>query len=411
MTGMRQLAVPGCLMLITVLALAEVKQRPWTYRASVFAHRPLLPSETFPVSRTIAVKNMMKNVVIYRQQAQHAAKQGAQIIVYPEDGLYGYLFNRVTIKPYLEPIPDPWQVLPWVPCTDPGRVQPSDIMVQLSCIASADGKAGLEVGLMLMNWDKLTNGHHKYRLSYLLDRGISFTQRHRDSLAWARGNRVNLLAANIHMPALGALGSGVYTSDGPIDYYYDDTASSEGRLIVVDVPGVPVTNKREPGLSFNRFLGFGDRDSESTTLRKMDVDVGSAVYYMKAASHVVASSDVFLAEIGGDLFRMVDVTDGSGSRVVCAGRTCCQLTYRMSRELAHPGLLCFRSIRGRPHFREELIQYPYVYPEVLVLRNDSLSLTAPGEWNYSEGRLQASTPLSQPLLVASLYARDYSRDP
>ncbi|XP_025105460.1 vascular non-inflammatory molecule 3-like isoform X2 [Pomacea canaliculata] len=135
MTGMRQLAVPGCLMLITVLALAEVKQRPWTYRASVFAHRPLLPSETFPVSRTIAVKNMMKNVVIYRQQAQHAAKQGAQIIVYPEDGLYGYLFNRVTIKPYLEPIPDPWQVLPWVPCTDPGRVQPSDIMVQLSCIA------------------------------------------------------------------------------------------------------------------------------------------------------------------------------------------------------------------------------------------------------------------------------------
>lgn len=61
--------------------------------------------------------------------------QGAQIIVYPEDGLYGYLFNRVTIKPYLEPIPDPWQVLPWVPCTDPGRVQPSDIMVQLSCIA------------------------------------------------------------------------------------------------------------------------------------------------------------------------------------------------------------------------------------------------------------------------------------
>lgn len=75
MTGMRQLAVPGCLMLITVLALAEVKQKPWTYRASVFAHRPLLPSETFPVSRAIAVKNMMKNVVIYRQQAQHAAKQ------------------------------------------------------------------------------------------------------------------------------------------------------------------------------------------------------------------------------------------------------------------------------------------------------------------------------------------------
>lgn len=158
---------------------------------------------------------------------------------------------------------------------------------------------------------------------------------------------MNLLAANIHMPALGALGSGVYTSDGPIDYYYDDTASSEGRLIVVDVPGVPVTNKREPGLSFNRFLGFGDRDSESTTLRKMDVDVGSAVYYMRAASHVVSSSDVFLVEIGGDLFRMVDVTDGSGSRVVCAGRTCCQLTYRMESGARAPaGFYAFGVFEG-----------------------------------------------------------------
>ena len=46
--------------------------------------------------------------------------QGADILVFPEDGLYGFSFTWESMEPYLEFIPDP-EVIHWIPCDDPTR--------------------------------------------------------------------------------------------------------------------------------------------------------------------------------------------------------------------------------------------------------------------------------------------------
>ena len=58
------------------------------------------------------------------------------IIVFPEDGLYGFDYKREQIFPFLEIIPDPSQLKnSWNPCTDPDRFDNREVLRELSCIA------------------------------------------------------------------------------------------------------------------------------------------------------------------------------------------------------------------------------------------------------------------------------------
>ncbi|XP_061667800.1 biotinidase isoform X2 [Syngnathoides biaculeatus] len=77
---------------------------------------------------------MRKNLAVYEEQAALAARQGAQIVVFPEDGLHGFNFSRASISGYLETIPDP-QVDTWNPCVEPERFNSTEVQQQLSCMA------------------------------------------------------------------------------------------------------------------------------------------------------------------------------------------------------------------------------------------------------------------------------------
>lgn len=61
-------------------------------------------------------------------------KQKVDILVFPEDGIYGVGFTRSSIYPYLEAIPDP-EVVTWSACTHPHSYPETDVQHSLSCMA------------------------------------------------------------------------------------------------------------------------------------------------------------------------------------------------------------------------------------------------------------------------------------
>uniref|UniRef100_A0A3Q3GMY3 Biotinidase n=1 Tax=Labrus bergylta TaxID=56723 RepID=A0A3Q3GMY3_9LABR len=106
-----------------------------SYVAAVYEHNLILnPEPLVQLSRSAALQHMQKNLDIYEEQAAEAAKQGAQILVFPEDGIHGYHFSRSSISGYLETIPDPQQES-WNPCTEPEKYNVTEVLQRLSCMA------------------------------------------------------------------------------------------------------------------------------------------------------------------------------------------------------------------------------------------------------------------------------------
>jgi hypothetical protein len=55
------------------------------------------------------------------------------ILVFPEDGIYGMGFSRQALEPYLEFIPDPKEK--WNACNFPDKYPNTEIQRELSCLA------------------------------------------------------------------------------------------------------------------------------------------------------------------------------------------------------------------------------------------------------------------------------------
>ncbi|XP_006885039.1 PREDICTED: vascular non-inflammatory molecule 2 isoform X1 [Elephantulus edwardii] len=105
-----------------------------TFLAAVYEHAVILPEKTeTPVSQEDALILMNENIDILERAIRQAAKEGAQIIVTPEDALYGWSFTRETVFPYLEEIPDPQ--VNWIPCQDYHRFGHTPVQRRLSCLA------------------------------------------------------------------------------------------------------------------------------------------------------------------------------------------------------------------------------------------------------------------------------------
>lgn len=105
------------------------------YVAAVYEHHSILnPNSTALSDRKSALEFMSKNLDIYEQQVNIAAKKGVQIIVFPEDGIHGFNYSRKSIYPYLDFLP-PSHLLPWNPCVEPDKFQDTEVIQRLSCMA------------------------------------------------------------------------------------------------------------------------------------------------------------------------------------------------------------------------------------------------------------------------------------
>jgi len=106
-----------------------------SYIAAVVEHVPVVDNG-LNASREQAIKLMNLNMDIYENHIIKASRQGAQIIVFPEYGLYGsHFFSRDSILPYLEELPDTTEMNQMiVPCNH-SSFQSSPIFQRTSCLA------------------------------------------------------------------------------------------------------------------------------------------------------------------------------------------------------------------------------------------------------------------------------------
>ncbi|XP_066264258.1 pantetheinase-like [Branchiostoma lanceolatum] len=105
-----------------------------SFVAAVYEHAVVWTSDpTQPPTRQEAIDHMKHNLDVYRAQTREAKRQGADIIVFPEDGIHGFQ-SRDNQYAYLETIPDPEKIV-WNPCDDPDRFNDTPVQQDLSCMA------------------------------------------------------------------------------------------------------------------------------------------------------------------------------------------------------------------------------------------------------------------------------------
>lgn len=106
------------------------------YTAAVYEHPAFFLPFKQSYTRHEALDVMRKNLAVYEVKARQARSSGADIIVFPEDGLYGFDYSRQQIFPFLEIIPNPSKLQKsWNPCQDQHRFEDVEVLIQLSCIA------------------------------------------------------------------------------------------------------------------------------------------------------------------------------------------------------------------------------------------------------------------------------------
>lgn len=469
-----------------------------TFGAAVYEHAVIQPwNILFPTSRAHALKNMMKNLDIYQQEVEKAAAEGADIIVFPEDGIYGMILTRIALRPYLEYIPDPKRER-WCPCDDPMRYRNSDVQRFLSCLARknsiyvvanfgdlqpcdtfsdimcpTDGYFQYNTDIVYDKQGTLVAKYHKEHLFYefqfdkpkstefvyfdtpfgrfgiftcfdilfhdpaitLIEKynvtNIVFPTAWMDALpllaaiqfhsAFAVGIGVNFLSANIHRPSNRFQGSGIYTPDGALSYYYDEM-SKDGKLLMSQLnvleskTRVKLKGISETGTNTLFFNSYTNQKNEfqayvfhdlftfvalSSTTTTINVCQQSFCCHLKYEYAELNSSEYFAF----GAFSGLHTYQGKYYLEVCVLLKCASNTPHSCGSVTKESFTKFQLVNIQGNFSTD-----FVFPEILLISNNTLALANPGFWRYEKNSLTFHSDM-WPLLSMALFGRVYEKDP
>ncbi|XP_066461672.1 pantetheinase-like [Eleutherodactylus coqui] len=479
--------------LLSILLWTSSCQALKKFIGAVYEHAVILPdyTTTAPMSRQEALDLMNKNMDILEEAVKTAAQQGAHIIVTPEDGIYGWIFTRQTISPFLEDIPDP--DVNWIPCSDPQRFGPADVQTRLSCMAKNnsiyvvgnigdkklckrsdvgcpdDGQYNYNTAVVYDSNGKLVARYHKYNLFrgenqfnvpkepeivtfdtpfgkfgificydiLFYNPAVALVVEHDvDTIlfptawmnrlphltaiefhsAWAMGMGVNFLSANTHNTRMRMTGSGIFSPDKIVPYYYN-MMNESGHLLISELNSHPRNSSTYYPITWN--------------------------LYASQIENFPSGSNVFNGYLASDKYTFTELKELNGEYSICQNGLCCHLTYTMVEKRTdemfvfgvyngfHKGnyylqvctmIKCqsmdFKSCgkfveTAATKFKSFSISgnfsTSFVFPEIL-LTNIHL---APDMFQVlKDGRLTSKSGISShPLLDATLFGRWYQKDP
>lgn len=133
--------------LLTVLAAGStatpVKVEDNSYVAAVVEFSPQTAPNHALLSRADALQIINANLDRCEEYIKQAKAAGAQIVVFPEYGVFGFPdqnWERDTILPFLDQVPDPSTAPgPVLPCDQPEAYPLADTTIRASCLAKKYG--------------------------------------------------------------------------------------------------------------------------------------------------------------------------------------------------------------------------------------------------------------------------------
>lgn len=338
------------------------------FRAAVYEHAVILPMEReLPVKRSTALGNMMKNMEIYSQQAQVASQQKVDILVFPEDGIYGYELSRQAMEPYLEYIPDE----EWNACDFPDKYENTEIQRNLSCLAK-DASLYLVANIGDRQPCFLKNdtycpkdGHYQFNTNVVYNRkGDLIAKYHKINLFFERqfdtpptpkivtfntpfGKFAVFTCFDILFknPAIDSLlpdvGNIVFPTAwmdalpllAAIEYHSAFAAGAKVNFLAANI-NRPLKGFHGSGIySPNGYKAFQYNESQGGKLLVADLPViktnyfGTANYSQTFRSLQNSVADQFHSYVFHDRFTFIPINNNNGNVSVCNGDLCCFLEY------------------------------------------------------------------------------------